>query len=206
MASNKSHWVSARDDQIVAKGKGALKTYWLNLKPNQSLVSTDESSNKTGASTRDVKFEEVGLKPKRNTKLNSKLERLVGWNTDILARLIQKIVVHRNAQIALGVVKRSDCVNPQLPQKEANKTVLDEVKEIIELPEFDVNVARSEENPDTVDLGDEVMDQLKRYILLIAGMYRQNPFHNFEVCVQIKQTLTNGIVIFSNTLRFFVSI
>lgn len=186
MASNKSHWVSARDDQIVAKGKGTLKTYWLNLKPNQSLVSTDESSNKTGASARDVKFEEVGLKPKRNTTINSKLERLVGWNTDVLARLIQKIVVHRNAQIALGVVKRIDCRNPQLPQKEANKTVLDEVKEIIELPEFDVNVARSEENPDTVVLEDEVMDQLKRYVLLIAGMYRQNPFHNFEVCDQIK--------------------
>jgi hypothetical protein len=58
--------------------------------------------------------------------------------------------------------------------------VLDEVKEIIELPEFDAVAARKQEGLATVELESTVATQLHEYVSCIAAMYKQNPFHNFE--------------------------
>lgn len=58
-------------------------------------------------------------------------------------------------------------------------TVLDEVKEIIELPEFDVATTK-QEMQDNVVLPDSVKHELQLLISCIAETYRNNPFHNFE--------------------------
>lgn len=57
-------------------------------------------------------------------------------------------------------------------------SALDEVKEIVELPKF--KETRAEEDPDSVVLSEEVLDQLYDYVCNIAALYRDNPFHNFE--------------------------
>ena len=56
---------------------------------------------------------------------------------------------------------------------------LDEVVEIIELPNFDRRAARRQrENITDVELSPLVMTLLKDYISEVAAMYNDNPFHN----------------------------
>jgi hypothetical protein len=58
--------------------------------------------------------------------------------------------------------------------------VLEEVTEIIKLPNFDPRAFKDHVDPNTVVLDPKVVSQLKRYVTIIAAMYRNNPFHNFE--------------------------
>jgi hypothetical protein len=69
---------------------------------------------------------------------------------------------------------------PKLYLDDNGSTVLNEVKEIIHLPEFDAKSASNQDNPESIDLGEEAMAQLRDYVSIIATMYRDNPFHNFE--------------------------
>ena len=46
IAQGKQHWLVPREDKIVAKGKGLLDTYFLNMSKTQtaSTVTSDESA------------------------------------------------------------------------------------------------------------------------------------------------------------------
>ena len=59
-------------------------------------------------------------------------------------------------------------------------TVLDEVQEIIALPEYDSSIAKQRKDPETVELAENVTDQLRSFVSCVASMYRGNAFHNFE--------------------------
>ena len=59
-------------------------------------------------------------------------------------------------------------------------TCLDEVEQLISMPKFDPKMAAKEVDPETVELGSKVMSQLRSYVEVIANMYQDNPFHNFE--------------------------
>jgi hypothetical protein len=62
--------------------------------------------------------------------------------------------------------------------------VVDEFAEIINMPEFDARASCStrDSNPVTPTsiVSDEAMKQLHDYVAVIARLYRNNPFHNFE--------------------------
>lgn len=55
-----------------------------------------------------------------------------------------------------------------------NKTVLDEVAEIISLPR---KTARYQQDPNKIELSSAVVRQLYRFVRQVAAMYRDNPFH-----------------------------
>merc|ERR1711988_986588 len=59
-------------------------------------------------------------------------------------------------------------------------TVLDEVKEVITLPEFNARAANKSGDYEFLELPEAVSRQLHEYVRSIAGLYRNNPFHNFE--------------------------
>jgi hypothetical protein len=48
------------------------------------------------------------------------------------------------------------------------------------LPKFDAKAAALRDKYKKVQIGENVKAQLRDYILIIASMYRGNPFHNFE--------------------------
>jgi hypothetical protein len=52
------------------------------------------------------------------------------------------------------------------------RTVLEEVKEIIHLPTFNAEAARSQEDPYKIQLDEAVKDQLLAYVTEVASMYR----------------------------------
>jgi hypothetical protein len=162
------HWVEPRDELVMAKGKGTMQTYWIEDKKVTSAAyvnNTDKSdSNSNGCIA--TGFSDFGL-PEKN-------QRLVGWNTDLLAKLLCQIMARRNMPKSFRVADSSTVHHGE------GQSVIDEVKEIIELPEFDVRNFRTPQDLDSIALPPEVASQLRDYVVTIATKYHKNHFHNFE--------------------------
>jgi hypothetical protein len=110
----------------------------------------------------------------------AKTSQLVDWNTQVLARILHDCVARR-------VDSGAPSSNPKdivaLEQKylldfRSERLVLDEVEEIIDLPQFDSS-AKSKTSPNSIELDKTAMVQLRNYVQTIAAMYHPNPFHNF---------------------------
>jgi len=187
--AGKSSWVTEREDKIVAKGKGELTTFWLQLAKDADASSVVTSSSSTGG------LSDIGVDapnggflqtPEDNGNISSyddtfvltpKMQRLVDWNVDQLSRLLKLIVARRkHPRRASNVNTAYDSYN----NAKRNGTVLEEVKEVITLPNFDASTFKSMEGPDSIELPSEVMNQLHDYVTKICMMYRNIPFHNFE--------------------------
>ena len=103
---------------------------------------------------------------------DKKTQRLVEWNVEVLGGLLVKILAGRSA-----TDKRASKYSASSRPAERP---LDEVKEIIALPEFKENTIKKHVDLDSVQLDPEVLRQLGMLVSKIASMYHQNPFHNFE--------------------------
>ena len=105
IAAGKSHWVQPRSGGVVAKGKGELETFWLQL-GTEGSVGGDTSQ--TG-STDDTDVDSVAylLEPmlfNGNTRsmalvdaesLPAKDRRLIDWNVTVLQDRLEAIVAQR---------------------------------------------------------------------------------------------------------------
>lgn len=108
-----------------------------------------------------------------------KHERLIDWNVEILLRLLKSVVAKRR------LVSRRLSGPNRVPLGddyvwESKTTLLEEVTEIIVLPEFDGAVGDDFVDHDGIELNVEVAGQLRSYVEFIASMYKDVPFHNFE--------------------------
>mmetsp|Transcript_19262 Transcript_19262/g.45447 ORF Transcript_19262/g.45447 Transcript_19262/m.45447 type:complete len:736 (+) Transcript_19262:1260-3467(+) len=174
---NKEHWVRERGEVVEAKGKGILKTYWLEF----ASESMENSSDKDESS--------VSGHLEVSRTVDKKLDRLIDWNTDVLARLIKQIIARRNVAIKLGRLQQSQTV-PTLPTHVKEKTVLEEVVEIIPLPSFDAELLAEGQDYEKVNLDIDVKIQLRSFIASVAAMYNDNPFHNFEHASHVTMSVT----------------
>lgn len=180
LAAGKTGWIVAREDRVHAKGKGMLQTYFLDLEEKcdvsqgPSYNSTEEETTNNLTSFEDTEdFIELAKQADeaRATPLgSSKNLRLVEWNTDILLRHLKQIVAQR------AMLKRQSHAPANediFLQRKPGETVIDEVKEIIDLP----GCASATTINDSIDipLDPEVASQLREYMKEIGGMYRDNP-------------------------------
>jgi class 3 adenylate cyclase len=188
--AGKTQWFVAREDTIVAKGKGELNTFWLSV----GDVGKGRSTTDTTHSSDDVFApnnynSSVALDGLMTTSAESdqqvynlvsnKTSRLIDWNVDVLSRLIKQIVARRKA----SKVPKKDLSKQYFcpgDNRGAGTTVLDEVTEILALPEFDADAARRQQDPENIELDDSITSQLQQYVSNVSAMYRNNPFHNFE--------------------------
>lgn len=154
--AGKSHWLTPRDDVVVAKGKGEMKTYWIkprNLQGEEddqmSMIDegsvASEASSARGSST-GQSFRVMFRRPRAarassrwgsltlEDTVGVKNARLVDWNVDQLHTLLQKVYSSRRAG-----------------QPNAN-----------------------------VKLSPAIRAQLHDYVSKIESLYRDIPFHNFE--------------------------
>jgi hypothetical protein len=191
--AGKGHWLRRREQQVEAKGKGKLQTFWLLLKDESSgggSVGDLSGSDGEGSDYADNNQAATPI-PQEITRSNNlkaqsvddvelppKIERLVKWNVEVLTRLLKQIVAKRNA-----MDNRGNC-DMALTQTEGEIRqkfmVLDEVVETIALPGFDHQIYRRQEDPNSIELPSEVVEQMRLYVTMIAVMYRDNHFHNFE--------------------------
>jgi hypothetical protein len=171
VAARKGHWLKPRLKLVEAKGKGLMKTYWVEPKEvaAMSISTTYSDPNETT----------------EHSGKGSKFKRLIDWNTDTLCRLTKQIVSRRNAAMKNSSGKKAS----SLPTPNTKVILdigeggipMDEVKEIIELPEFDAMAfEREEAEPDSIELPSVVANQIRDFVIVIASRYHNNPFHNFE--------------------------
>ena len=163
--AGKHHWVTERKDTVEAKGKGVMKTFWVLPKAKTQEGGSDRASEMSESESGDLSEDDEG---------QNKQERMVDWATQIL-------LSHVRSTKANG-----DCKTDRLAStaptfhRDMNKTNLDEVVEIIELPQFDPNNRTQTAEEEGTPVPTEIVDKLKTYVEIIANMYRDNPFHCFE--------------------------
>ncbi|KAL7571614.1 hypothetical protein ACA910_011154 [Epithemia clementina (nom. ined.)] len=185
--AGKEHWLAAREELVVAKGKGYLSTFW--LKKSLNMMS-EQHSESCGASLQE--------KPSESREESDKTARLIGWCTDVLFSLIKLIVVRRNT--VLGP-RHTSSPTPLLESKlirtnaDKSSTILDEVEEVIELPKPNNNIDNNDENSlRSFEISPDVLEELKLYVAEIAKSYHDNPFHNFHhaahVCMSVVKLLS----------------
>jgi class 3 adenylate cyclase len=183
--SGKGHWVTAREEKVVAKGKGEMQTYFLDLKGDSAKSTSSASETSHGG---DVEMEDIAVSVQIGhgatreivvKPIGDKQQRLVNWNADMMSRLLKDIVALREAS---GSEAASEDKLRALEHTKLRKDtlVIEEVEEIVTLPVFDANAAKNQMDTDSVDLGEAVIAQLRDYVATISVMYQDNPFHNFE--------------------------
>ena len=177
-------WITPRNDVVVAKGKGEIQTYW--LKSGTGSVSASSNDMAATPSTAFSEDSNLNFAPINNHELdtsgrNGKLERLIGWNVDVLQRSLKHIVAMR------GDSKPQQGISTLKIESKEGGTVLDEVKEIIPLSS---KAAKYKRDPASVELDAVVVSQLTDYVRAIAAMYRDNAFHNFQHASHVSQSMT----------------
>jgi class 3 adenylate cyclase len=178
--AGKQSWLRKRDECIVAKGKGSMQTYWLsNSRDNRddNTISA-ESDRKSISSGHDngVDIDDLIIFNDCNGQLvtvSHQTTRLINWNVEQLLGILRAIIARRSSsnKTAIGKDMVFDC---------GVTAPIDEVQEIITLPEFDMAANQESVNAADVVIPAVVIDQLKAYVTWVASMYKDNPFHNFD--------------------------
>ena len=188
--AGKQAWLKPRADAVKAKGKGTMRTFWLHLNTrtsrNSSLTSGDDAAS-AGRLIRDdssnnvldlndaSSFAAISSRARSDARLASRKQaRLVDWMCELFHEHIRQLMANRKRQ-------PSKPANAKYYPKE-NTTALDEVAEVIFLPQFDEHASEDFMDKMDVDVGPVVMGQLHKYISIIASQYLDNPFHNFGMC------------------------
>lgn len=184
IASNKGHWVTKRKEAIIAKGKGSLQTYWVSMKGHSNFADSSLEGSQSVMDT--MEYEKDFL---LGEEAHSKEKRLIEWSVEMLSSILKQV-------IATHVAKRKGQDSGSLDESSLLMAPrpIDEVHEIIRLPAFhDI----SEDDIKNTPLPKVVSEQLQEYVTRIAGMYRDNPFHNFEhashVCMSVIKVSTTTI-------------
>lgn len=174
---------------VLSSGKGELTTYWLainKLRTAGKALSTSSHSSGWSISDSNLDINNTSQSNFRSSlteepaeRLTEKHRRLVNWITNELADILRQLEVSR-----IGRPESKSLVSlEQLSiSKTAGQNPLDEVEEIITLPKYS---AASREFSDELErenfmLPKFVIDELRAYVSTLAGMYLENPFHNFE--------------------------
>jgi len=195
IAANRPNWVKPREDIIIAKGKGELQTYW--LLPQREVNTSSDFSIATDASSEAENLDalawinaanEDGHNKKSNGKapeIDEKILRLVDYTSEILLQILKKIVAKRGKKSTIGASMEKKLL--ELEDTIGKSGIcLDEVEEIIELPNFDEAAYKS--SSDDVEVSPEVARQLSKFVKMVATLYRFNPFHNFEHASHVTQS------------------
>ena len=168
--AGKGQWLETRDVKVFIKGKGHLQTYW--------LVRKQEACSQASSDVIDSRELDT---------CRSKASRLVSWNVEEMMKLLKTVVARRKAREMLQAQskrnsklwtrqssKQEECIRFERP--------LDEVKDVVVLPECDPKVRALEKTlpREALELNDEVITQLTEFVARIAQLYPSNPFHNFE--------------------------
>jgi hypothetical protein len=155
---NKGHWLKAREEPVEVKGKGMMQTFWVD--PHFRAELSPQF------------FEEIMPGNKEKTS------RLIYRNIDVLSGLLKKIVAYRSVCRNVGYSAEK---NWEVP---CSHRVLEEVKDILELPDFDPSANHDREDFHGVVLQDEVHSQLTNLVIDISLLHRRNrEYKRSNMCV-----------------------
>lgn len=188
----KSDWLQETGQSVVATGRGEITTYWLKTnfrKVHRSHLTSKRTSDFAGSSSRpseqdadsvapmvldDEQFREGDEKSKLDLDFEAeeKIGRLVNYNAEVLISLLKKVIARRSV-VDNAYLGDENSTN-------SGSVALDEVKEVIVMPQYNEEAAVKMASDYTVEIPEVVRTELRAYIHRVAGRYHQNPFHNFE--------------------------
>jgi len=176
--AGKKDWLQKRH------GGSDEATYWLDIK-NRSSPSTRsaESSNEGDTCQRREPKQSSSDLPSTDeapSMLDDKTRRLTEWISKTMERTLRVIVLRRLAQESQEDQQESkDGLDLSPAQSlDSEKRVIDEVQEIIQLPQRSKNMLGNVDMK-KAELSRDAVTQLHDFVALIASMYKANPFHNF---------------------------
>ena len=159
ISAGKTQWVKEREDVVVAKGKGALKTFWLDIQKHAGDASSRAGTSDCSSSVaNDIEEDDHVQK-----LVDERTRRLIDWNVDLLLKVLRQIVARRR-------ISSDDDVKVDTLESEEGRTPMDDVKEVIEMAEFDAKVAKAQEDADSIELDDEVVEQMHDFVTNIAAL------------------------------------
>lgn len=192
--AGKSQWIEPRKDLVKAKGKGIMQTFWVkeNLGSRKNRrsnfthsIATESSSNSESTDSEDDSnidpsaIVNVGASPVSRSnnvvpstiQVDKRIERMIVWNVEMMMNLLKKIVGRRNV-VEASAAKADPSIHGSMP--------LDEVVEVIDMPEYNEEAALKMNLDFDVELPKEIRSELTEFVTMVAKSYRNNPFHNFE--------------------------
>lgn len=176
IAADKKHWLVPRDDKVSAKGKGELVTYFLKQSSEDRLARGSWTGNASDtASSSGNSLDRSSCLD--DTEAIANRHRIADWMAEVLGCLLKEIELRRKtAGINSESRSKIDELERASLSNRGNSTVIDEVEEIIELPEFNADAVQLESKLDGMDvpLRKEVTDELREYVRTIATHYNDN--------------------------------
>jgi hypothetical protein len=181
----KSHWLLPRNEVVKAKGKGEMHTFWLKI-----WASTRASTKSAGPYESDSEDSNEEIFTAESQK---QVDRLVDWNAEILLSILKRIVARRQDIASAQDFERSNSETAMDVMNVEGGYLLDEVKEVVNLPAFDPMLPGHTTEAAAVELPRVVKNELHDYVGQIAAGYNSNPFHNLEhashVCLSANKLL-----------------
>ena len=140
-----------------------MQTYWLNPgrgKGSRGSISDSDAGDQSFTNGDDaVDTSDAGWDDRK--------ERLIDWNVEKLVEILKQIIARRDSTSESSNESRTR-ISGELAVPVA--TPLEEVKEIIQLPEFNIANVRSMGNPDDVQIPQEVITQIRDFVTCVANM------------------------------------
>jgi class 3 adenylate cyclase len=172
--AGKESWLKQREAAVMMKGKGVMGTFWLSAHHSRDEVNHSSIAGDSITEHNDVVDQVTGPVDDRSL-------RLVNWHVETMVGMLRQIVARRNvAHAELRASNAGKHLDTSEFQLSLDRTFLEEVKEIIELPGFDAKKFKDEQSPETVSIDGKVVEQLRDFVTCVATLYRDNSFHNFE--------------------------
>lgn len=172
MMVGKGSWLLERPDRIVAKGKGSLVTFWIDVGSNDaSSVKSNFSdlSSCGGLDSPDLLDDIAALALNNcNDDISEGYLRLVNWNVELLSKLLKNIIASRTSS------RRKKTKDIPAYEVKPDQMPFDEWSQAIDLPE------KSKENADgsEIQLSEKIVSELRLFVFNIACLHGRNPFHN----------------------------
>jgi class 3 adenylate cyclase len=193
----KQNWIIPRTIPVEdTKNHASIQTYWV-LTRRQNAPSMDAIENNyrpksipvTTIKDCDSDVESLsgnGSVWRDDTEWNDsndilentdQVDRQIEWQVDLLARLLTQIAAGRDTANGEKFLP-SDIL-------ERKGTILEEISERIELPKFDPKSAKALASQTMVELPEQVIIELRKFVINVASRYRKNPFHNFGHAIHV---------------------
>lgn len=154
------------------EGRRGFDTFWANPRmksPGSEGTSSEASQEFSEDSSEDALLLSGNVLPK-------KYKRLVDWNVEVLYELLENLVASRG--FSSPRPSESSRLRKLEKMEDRQGIVLDEMTQILEMPDFDANRLRKKAS---ISIPDCVKSQLHEYVSTIASLYRTtSKFHNFE--------------------------
>jgi len=160
--SGHQQWVKPREDGVHAKGKGVLSTFWLNFSEHGSDTSSMVGSKQSIESQ----------------KISKAQERMVNWMVELLLGNIKKIMSVRKKSRRKS--NDRDPNHDMTYHPPEGVICLDEIKKCMNMSKFSAETATAFETFSDIQIDPSIVASLKQYVELMAGAYKDNPFHNFS--------------------------